>query len=119
MWAVGYINGKAVAEHRVRTPGTPKSIAVSVDSSGKPARAGGDVVFLYAKILDESGTVVPNNKLPVTFTVEGDAVLVGENPINSEAGIASILLKTGPKPGTVRIKAQSGELWGATMLPTE
>ena len=56
---------------------------------------------------------------PVTFTVEGDARLIGENPIASEAGIATILLKTGPKPGTIQIVARSGELGGQLTAQTK
>jgi beta-galactosidase len=108
--AVAYSGGKPVAEHRVKTPGEPKALALSADFSGKPAVAGGDLLFVYAKVVDASGTVVPNSKIPVTFTVEGDAKLVGENPINAEGGIAAILVKTGAKPGPVTIRANGDNL---------
>lgn len=103
--AVGYLAGKKVAEHRVRTPGTAKAIALSVGTSGKPIGAG-DLVFVYASILDENGTVVSEATVPVDFTVSGDAEILGENPSKAEAGIAPTLLKTGKGGGVVRIRAR-------------
>jgi len=47
--------------------------------------------------------------------IEGDAVLIGDNPINAEAGIATILLQKGDKPGINKISA-TGEDMNATNL---
>ena len=110
--AVAYCSGKPVAEHRVKTPGEPKALALSADLSGKPIVAGGDLLFIYARVVDASGTVVPDSKSPITFTIEGDAKLVGENPINAEGGIAAILIKTGTKPGPVIVRGNGGNLAG-------
>ncbi|NJW51327.1 glycoside hydrolase family 2 TIM barrel-domain containing protein [Salinimicrobium oceani] len=94
--AVGYIDGEEVATHLVQTPLEPAKIELSLDTSGREiATAHPDVVFVYARILDRNGTLVPNANLPVSFTLEGeDAELLGENPKPAEAGIATILLKT-------------------------
>ncbi|MEO5913942.1 MAG: glycoside hydrolase family 2 TIM barrel-domain containing protein [Luteolibacter sp.] len=108
--AVAYQNGKGVAKHSVKTPRPAKAIALGVDASGKSAAAGGDLLFVYARIVDENGTVVPDATTPVEFSVSGDAKVLGDNPSNAEAGIAPILLKTGDKPGTVRIQARAGGL---------
>jgi beta-galactosidase len=42
--------------------------------------------------------------------VAGDAELIGMNPIDAEAGIASILLKAGKTGGTIAITATSNGL---------
>lgn len=47
----------------------------------------------------------PDDKRTITFKVEGDAILIGDNPRNAEAGISTILLKAGQNPGDIRIKA--------------
>lgn len=116
--AVAYIGGKKMAEHTVKTPGVATNIELSVDLSGKPAKAGGDLLFIYARILDEAGTCVSDYKAPVTFTLEGDAQLIGENPINAEAGIAPILLKSGSMPGNVVVRATSGNMTGELIVTT-
>ena len=105
--AVAYRSGTPAAEHRVQTPGVAESIVLSVDTSGKPA-ATGDLLFVYARIVDANGTVVPDATTPVEFTVTGDAKILGENPSLAEAGIAPPLLKSGDTPGIVRIQARAG-----------
>ena len=59
-----------------------------------------------------AGTVVPDSTVPVTFIVEGDAQLIGNNPATAEAGIATILLKSGARPGSIRLRASADALQG-------
>ena len=69
-----------------------------------------DVIFIYASVTDSSGTVIPDFSGKILFTVEGDAKLIGENPIVCEAGIAAILLKAGAKLEQIKVTAISDEL---------
>lgn len=110
--AAAYLAGKTVAEQVVRTPRAPHHLALDVDLSGRPLGRDGDLVFLHARVVDAAGTVVPDAALPVKFTVDGDAQLIGDNPIAAEAGIASILLKTGTHAGQIRLHATAGALTG-------
>lgn len=104
--AVGYIDGKEVVEATRTTPGQPSGIELEIDSSGKPLAAGEkDVVFVYANIVDENGITVPDATHPIQFSVEGDAELIGQNPIHAEAGTATILLRAGRSPGEIVIHA--------------
>jgi len=106
--AFGYINGKQVSTTSRMTPETPSSIELRIDESGKSLeKSCNDVVFLYASVVDSNGTIVPESTERITFSVQGDAELIGKNPIESEAGIASIILKAGKKGGTIKIQAQS------------
>ncbi|SDL08502.1 beta-galactosidase [Salinimicrobium catena] len=109
--AVGYIDGQEVASHSIFTPGEPAKIELSVDLSGKPiSRRSPDVVFVYAKVLDKDGNPVPSATPQVRFTVRTanqNTVLVGENPVQAEAGIASILLRTKEFEGPVVIEAEA------------
>lgn len=111
--AVAYLHGKFAAEHTVKTPGKPARIELSADLSGRPAGRG-DVLFAYARIVDAAGTTVPTAKLPVTFSVDGEAQLIGGNPIVAEAGIATILVKTGSHPGPFQLRATTGGLTGVS-----
>jgi beta-galactosidase len=68
------------------------------------------VVFVYASVVDENGTVVPDAKNEIHFEIKGNAELIGQNPISAEAGIATILLRAEEEPGTVTIIAANEEL---------
>jgi len=109
--AIGYINGQEVATYKIRTPGEPHKIELSYDFQNIPISENApDVVFVYAKIVDINGTVIPGAENKVTFKIisdENSAKLIGENPINAEAGTASILLRTETKKSTITIEANS------------
>ena len=95
--AVGYIAGRPVARHVVRTPGPVSRLTLDVDLSGRAVdRRRRDVLFCHASLRDPQGTLVADAWENVAFGVTGDAVLVGRNPYSSEAGIASILVHTRP-----------------------
>lgn len=104
--AIGRIGGIDKAECVVRTPLEPEMLSIRIDMSGKALSAdGSDFVFAYAEILDANGTVVPSANHEVIFEVEGSAVIVGENPVQAEAGIATVLLQSRPVPGDVIVTA--------------
>ena len=104
--ARGFMGGKEVIRSERKTPGAPAKILLSADLSGKGLAAGrNDVIFVYASVTDADGTVIPDDKRAVSFTVEGDAQLVGDNPRNAEAGISTILLKAGKNPGIIKVRA--------------
>ena len=114
--ATGYISGKVVAKTFVKTPGTAAKIVLTVDLSGKELKAGkNDMVFVYASVTDADGTIIPENKQAITFALEGDAELIGDNPRKAEAGISTILLKAGKTPGIVKIKASTEGLAAGEM----
>ncbi|MBN2614335.1 MAG: DUF4982 domain-containing protein [Bacteroidales bacterium] len=114
--AVGYIDGKAVAEYMVRTPGKPAALVLEVDKSGIPVSdKNKDVVFVYAKVVDENGTVCPYDSSLVDFSVQGNARLVGGNPFRARAGIASIVLQTEPTKNPIVISARSKGIKEATI----
>jgi beta-galactosidase len=105
--AKAYIGGKEVSSEIVRSPETPTKIELSVDYSGKTAKSeSNDLLFVYAKLVDKNGTVVPQNDHKIRFSIEGDAQLVSPNNIKTEAGIASALVRIGANKKPVLVKAQ-------------
>ncbi len=109
--AKGFIGGKEVTETRRKTPDKPAKVSLSVDLSGRDLQAGkNDIVFVYASVVDAEGTVIPDDKRGISFSVEGDAALIGDNPRDAEAGIATILLKAGMTSGEVKVKATAAGL---------
>jgi len=106
--AVSYKDGKIAAESTVGTAGKETGIRLEADFSGKNLQSGdADVIFIYAHITDENGNINYQTSAPVKFSVQGDASLIGLNPIHSEAGIASILLKAGHSPDKITVVAES------------
>jgi len=106
--AKAYINNKEVANHIVHTPKEATKIEVELDLSGYALdKNKEDIVFVYAKILDEKNTLITDYEGKVKFEIQGNAKLIGENPVTIEAGITTILLKTNTNTKELKIKAKS------------
>ncbi len=109
--AKGYVGGEEVVDVVQKTPGEPVGIKIWIDKSGRAIESNcNDVVFVYAAIVDKDGTICPLKENSILFSVQGDATLIGENPIKAEAGIATILLKAGEKAGILKLSASSEDL---------
>ena len=109
--AKGYINNKLRASHRVITPEKPAKIKVIIDNEYPDLKEENtDLFFVHAYITDKNGTVIPNYTGPVKFNIEGNAELIGENPVQCEAGIASIILKTTTSLKDIKVTVISEEL---------
>ncbi|MDP2159090.1 MAG: glycoside hydrolase family 2 TIM barrel-domain containing protein [Flavobacterium sp.] len=110
--AEGYSNGKKVAEHSVKSANEASKISLSHDESTVKINPDfPDVIFVYAAITDENGTTISEATNWVEFSLEGEnAELIGQNPMQAEAGIATILLKTKNFKKPITIKAKSSGL---------
>jgi len=109
--AKGYVDGQVVASDSRRTPENAESVVLWIDESGKKLEKGcNDIVFLYAAVVDKFRTVIPNAQNRIKFIVEGDAEIIGTNPVRAEAGIATVLLKAGNTAGVIKIKAEAAGL---------
>ncbi|MDR7090079.1 glycoside hydrolase family 2 protein [Cellvibrio fibrivorans] len=114
--AIGYINGKAVAEHKVVTAGTATNIRLTVDTSGKAPQAGvKDIVFVYAQLVDSKGNLVRTNNIPVTFGISGNAKLISPVEVSTSSGIASALVELGDSLDNINISATSDNLAGTNL----
>lgn len=110
--AEGYSNGKKVTKHSVKSANEASNISLSYDvSTVKINPEFPDVFFAYATITDENGTTVSEATNWVEFSLEGEnAELIGQNPMQAEAGIATILVKTKNFKKPITIKAKSSGL---------
>ena len=91
--AVGYHQGKKVAEYTVKTPGVPERLDITYFESGKPATKN-DLLIVYVRMLDKQGVLCPVNGIPVELSVQGGEI-VGPTSYPLEAGVASFLVRTG------------------------
>ena len=118
--AVGLVDGKEVADHVVSTPLEPEKIDLSIDISGKPiAQDAPDVIFVYAKVKDKQGTIIPDATNEIFFEIIGSgrgAEIIGRNPVPAEAGIATVLLRTKSLMEDITIRASAKGLGGAELI---
>ena len=119
--AEGFINGQKVTENSIKTPETATKIALSYDISSKQINPDfPDMIFVYAKITDVNGTVIPTATNEITFALsEGNAEIIGQNPVKAEAGIATIILKTKDLKKKITLKATSEKLQDNTISITK
>ncbi|MGA2541120.1 MAG: glycoside hydrolase family 2 TIM barrel-domain containing protein [Verrucomicrobiota bacterium] len=109
--AEGLINGEVAATQTIHSPGVPTHLELQVDTGGRDLTAdGSDFVRVYARLCDLRGTTYPQGNDLVTFTAEGPGTIIDDariraNPVNAEAGIATVLIRASATPGTITIRA--------------
>ncbi|MGD9994083.1 MAG: glycoside hydrolase family 2 TIM barrel-domain containing protein [Salinivirgaceae bacterium] len=114
--AQGLVNNSVVVADTVKTPEKATTLKLWYDKSGKALQSGvNDVVFLYAAIVDKNGTVVPDATPEVNFIGTGDFQIIGRNPIEAEAGIATVILKVGSQKGIYKLEARAEDLTPGTL----
>lgn len=107
--AIGYKDGKAVAEHVVRTPGAVEAMDITYFESGVFASCR-DLLIVYVNLKDLQGTgCFGENNREVKLEVLQGGELRGPATIKAEAGVASFLVATTDSPMLV-LKAVSGNL---------
>ena len=125
--AVGYRDGKAVAEAEVRTAGAPAALTLSADRDVVRAD-GSDVVSVNVEVVDANGVVVPGADNLICFTVTGPGALAGVDngdPTSHESyqaperhafhGLALALVRAGSTAGEIRLTAVADGLQTATL----
>ena len=118
--AVGFIGGKAIATHRIGTPGAPAKLELTIEDIGVHAAAGeSDLLFAHARWTDQQDNLCISETGDVFFAVKGDAEIIGPTKISAEAGIASILLRLSASKKSFQLTATAdrgnfmpaGQLW--------
>ncbi|HVU32990.1 MAG TPA: glycoside hydrolase family 2 TIM barrel-domain containing protein [Opitutaceae bacterium] len=124
--AVGWKDGRKVAETEVRTAGPAAALAVAVDREHLQAD-GDDVAHVTVKVVDSAGTVVPGAGQLLTFAVSGPGVLLGVDngdPASHESyqgpqrhafdGRCLGLVQTTQTPGDLQVTVTAAGLRSAT-----
>ena len=119
--AEGLTGGKVVAQHVVHSPGVPQGLQLHLDTCGlNPLADGADWVRVYAHVCDAREMTYPYGDDMVTFSVDGEGSLIGDerifaNPVRAEAGIATALLRMTRTAGVVKVRASSPGLKDALL----
>lgn len=130
--AEGIVKDKTVAVYEVRTPEKAVKLLLvpHFEDLQEWVADGADLLMVHVLAVDEFGTVDGSFESEVSFTVEGDATIVGSdqawvkaNPMNAEAGKCGVLLRAGVNVGKVVVRAfanglQTGELVLTTIPST-
>lgn len=109
--AEGLIDGKVVATEKKWPTRRPSRLVLFTDDGGMQLRAdGSDIVTVVCAMEDDRGMVKRLNNERVLFTVEGPAVLLGNeqnggNPVTLSWGTAPILLRATTEPGEIKVHA--------------
>ncbi len=112
--AKAYFEDGTTLEDLKQTAEKPYAIELSLDTEGRQFVANGsDILVAYAKVVDKNGTAIHNSDVKISFSIKGDAYVVGEgkninaNPMFTEYGIAPALINAGNTPGEITIHAKS------------
>lgn len=106
-------NGKVKTTAIWRLAGAPAKLQLEADRT-KLTADGADISRLIFTVTDANGTPVPNASNEVTFRLEGQGQLIGENPVRARAGKMIVLVRSTYTPGSIRVTANSQGLASAT-----
>ena len=102
----GFIGGRLAAEHHIASDRLPQRLELATDVNQLLAD-GADMTRLIVRITDQYGNPLPYAVKIVTFDVEGEADLIGENPFPLIGGQAALLVKARQQAGRVTIRARA------------
>ncbi|MCD6205371.1 MAG: DUF4982 domain-containing protein [Candidatus Marinimicrobia bacterium] len=105
--AIAYIDNQETASHVRITPDTTVSIALRFDVRDSTIAEGDDLLFVYASLIDTNGTVVHNDKKIISFQVNGSGTLISPKQVQTEAGIATALVRIYDETGQIVVKAEA------------
>ena len=111
---IGYFQGEKVAEQWISSNKLPKKLELSTDTDQLYAD-GADMTRLIFRITDEFGNPLPYATKIVTFELEGNADLVGENPFPLIGGQAALYIKAQHQTGLVTVRAHTPGLPSASI----
>lgn len=121
MVAEGIINGEVVAKQSKLYPLRSHALTLEIASEGVDLVAdGSDFVPVRAIVVDENGTKKVMASEYIYFQVEGEGSLVGgasnnANPMKSQMGVSTALVRATTQAGVIRISAHSPGLESATI----
>ena len=80
----------------VQCGGDPRQLSLEVRTSNTGLREGDtyDMAAVRVRVLDGNGNPAPYAQLPVTFTLEGPAALVGPACVTAEGGMCGTYIRT-------------------------
>jgi beta-galactosidase len=119
--AISRKNGKTILVKEISTAGKPFKIELLADR--KNIRAGSDMSFITARIVDKAGNLVPDANNLIQFSTTGNAIIAGtDNGYQADTtsltshkrqawkGMALAIIKSGLKKGNSTLTAKAAGL---------
>ncbi|MDO6738719.1 glycoside hydrolase family 2 protein [Wenyingzhuangia sp. 2_MG-2023] len=112
----GLIGNEVVVKQHKNYAERTSGVKLNVSSEGLDLIAdGSDIVPIRATIVDTDGVKKVLASSEVYFTIEGEGSLVNLNPVKTEMGVATMLVRASLKSGEIKIKAYSNGLSSSTI----
>ncbi|MFI3289859.1 MAG: glycoside hydrolase family 2 TIM barrel-domain containing protein [Rikenellaceae bacterium] len=120
---VGYREGAEIIRESIYTPQSATNLRLSTNAYPQiDWRAdGNDILVVYAEVVDSNGTKIEDYDGEVTFSVKGDATIVGDelgsgfNPATIHRGVARVLVRAGSNAGDITVTANCNALKDASI----
>ena len=107
--ADGFIAGKQVISKSMSGRGVDSKFRLIADDRELHAD-GADTTRVVLRVTDEFEAIRTYANDPITFTLEGPAKLIGDNPFSLIGGTGAVWVRAGEDPGTVRLTARHPRL---------
>jgi len=101
----GYVDGKLVVSKTRSCKGVDQKFTAVADDEELVAD-GSDATRVSLRVTDEYGAIRPLCNDPVSITLEGPAVLIGESLVTLSGGATAVWVKTTTVPGDVVLTAR-------------
>ncbi len=112
--ADGFVEGKQVISKSLSGGGVDRKLVLVADD-GELMADGADCTRVVVRVTDEFGAVRPFANDPISFTLEGPARLIGDNPFSLVGGVCAVWVRAALTPGTVRLTAKHPRLGSQTV----
>jgi beta-galactosidase len=101
----GYIDGKLVISKTCSGKGIDQKFTVTADDAELVAD-GSDATRVSLRVTDEYGAIRPLCNDPISITLEGPSVLLGESLVSLSGGVTAVWVKATTVPGDLVLTAR-------------
>ena len=110
----GFLKGKQVISKSLSGAGDDRKFSLVPDDLTLQAD-GADTTRVVLRVTDEFGAIRTYANDPIVFTLEGPALLIGDNPFALVGGTGAVWIRAKETPGTVRLTAKHPRLGTQTV----
>ena len=117
-WRLDALKDGEVVASRTYCPSSKLHLEVTVSSTELKEGNTYDMAAVRVRILDEFGNPAPYAQIPVKFTLEGDAELVGPDVTCAEGGMTGTYIRTNGQFGEAKLTVSTAQTENAEVIFT-